>query len=548
MPAEPDPRLNRLFPSMARSVLAAAPAEWSRAIYKVEATPGCSSTSLTYDTADGRIGRTADLDDEVVMTLINLVGEDDAGFDIELTVRPDGDYEAAVSIREDTGLVAKDRGYFSILDPGHRPPPYRGSEPDETEPRDPSEAGDPDEVGRLIREYLSRVYAIFGKRLRTDEERPDSPADIRRHLDALERRTGVTLPADLRAAYEQAWGLDYRAFYPWSWLPPDWLDGALTNMREVIGWWPGWKLGWKEVVCDASPPGAVRRVKCHPAWIPFCDGPDQSYLAVDMSPGPEGRPGQVILVGRSWGDGAEYVADSVTTLIRNQLAALDRGDFDADVQEMTLSLHGEQFEFGRAEAAREWRGQAADLARDDITPELQRMLIWQGKRVDLEMLRDAPMLRELLVHSTVCDLAPLRDLPLESLQLKTARTDLTPLAGHPTLRVIALETTLAEPIDLAPLRTMPAIDGLDLSKAGVTGLDAIAELDGLRYLALNPDQWRELHERIGGLHRLPPLAAAHIAPAPSDDVVRHEEAVEWAGRLPGGDRPQVLRYTGRAER
>ena len=92
---------------------------------------------------------------------------------------------------------------------------------------------------------------------------------------------------------------------------------------------------------------------------------------------------------------------------------------------------------------------------------------------------------------------------------------------------------------------MPQIDGLDLSKADVTGLDVLAELEGLRYLALNPDQWRELLDRTGGP---PALAAAYLVPPGFNDLVSHEDAVAWAGRLPGGGRPRVLRHTGRAAR
>ena len=369
MSAELDPRLRRLPPSMAGSVLAAAPDEWSRATYKkVEVTGGSQTMRLSFDTADGRESRSADVGYEVVMALAELADGYEAGFDVELTVRPDGDYEALVTMRGATGLTEEDAGYLYTFDPDHRPPPYRGPEPDETGPRDPSQAGDPGEIASLIRDYLSRVHAIFGEPPgRTDEERPDGPEDGRRHLDALERRAGVRLPADLRAAYEQAWDPDHQPFYPWSWLPPDWLDDELTQMREITEW-PGWRLGWNKVACDASPPGAVRRVTSHPAWIPFCKGPDRSYFAVDMSPGPEGRPGQVIGIGHLWPDGAEYVADSVTTMVRNQLAALERGDCEADTEEMTLSLHGEEFEFGRTEAAREWRGKAADLTPDAVTP------------------------------------------------------------------------------------------------------------------------------------------------------------------------------------
>jgi hypothetical protein len=105
---------------------------------------------------------------------------------------------------------------------------------------------------------------------------------------------------------------------------------------------------------------------------------------------------------------------------------------------------------------------------------LQQILVWRGKHVDLEMLRGATALRTLRLDSTVCDLTPLRELPLEALLLSARRPDLAPLAGHPTLRVLELTAERADPVDLAPLRRMPLLDGLDVSKANVTGLDVIA--------------------------------------------------------------------------
>ena len=60
----------------------------------------------------------------------------------------------------------------------------------------------------------------------------------------------------------------------------------------------------------------------HPAWIPFATDSFGDYLAVDMAPGPNGRPGQVILIGRHQDRGPVYVADSVTELIRAHAEAL----------------------------------------------------------------------------------------------------------------------------------------------------------------------------------------------------------------------------------
>ncbi|MGI9284296.1 MAG: SMI1/KNR4 family protein [Pseudomonadales bacterium] len=48
--------------------------------------------------------------------------------------------------------------------------------------------------------------------------------------------------------------------------------------------------------CEATshPPGAVKHVPFSKGWIPFAEG-DEEYLCVDLTPGPAGCVGQVIL-------------------------------------------------------------------------------------------------------------------------------------------------------------------------------------------------------------------------------------------------------------
>jgi cell wall assembly regulator SMI1 len=72
---------------------------------------------------------------------------------------------------------------------------------------------------------------------------------------------------------------------------------------------------------DSHPPGKVRRAIDRPGWVPFVLGTGGDYLAVDMDPGPNGRPGQVIRIGGDSDDGPVYVADSVTTLFRSNWSA-----------------------------------------------------------------------------------------------------------------------------------------------------------------------------------------------------------------------------------
>ncbi|MFD0525994.1 hypothetical protein ACFQ1I_00065 [Kitasatospora arboriphila] len=59
---------------------------------------------------------------------------------------------------------------------------------------------------------------------------------------------------------------------------------------------------------------------------------------------------------------------------------------------------------------------------------------------------------------------------------------LTPLTGHRHLAALAVGATT--PIDLAPLRTLPALCALDLSRWPAVGVALLAAVPGLRYPAL----------------------------------------------------------------
>ncbi|MFI7340012.1 SMI1/KNR4 family protein [Streptomyces sp. NPDC050085] len=161
---------------------------------------------------------------------------------------------------------------------------------------------------------------------------------------------------------------------------------------------------------------------------------------------------------------------------------------------------------------------------DEVPATLQAIHINnQSEPVDLAPLAAAPALRLLhLNRSTALGLTPVRALPVESLRVTLADGDLSALEGHPHLA--ALDVTCAAPMDVAVLRTLPELRGLDLSDADARRLPALGELSGLRYLALGAAQWAELLDE----GKAPAgLAAAKLAGAD----VTFEEALRWAARL-----------------
>ncbi|WP_405681059.1 SMI1/KNR4 family protein [Streptomyces sp. NBC_00048] len=86
---------------------------------------------------------------------------------------------------------------------------------------------------------------------------------------------------------------------------------------------PGWDHGATHAVNTASD-AAVQGLAGSPGWIGFgSNGGDE--FAVDLTPGPAGYCGQVILVDHEQGLGAELVADSLTDFVLGRMREERRG-------------------------------------------------------------------------------------------------------------------------------------------------------------------------------------------------------------------------------
>ncbi|KAL9091900.1 MAG: hypothetical protein Q9165_004652 [Trypethelium subeluteriae] len=83
---------------------------------------------------------------------------------------------------------------------------------------------------------------------------------------------------------------------------------------------------WREQLLakqDSQPPNAVQKAYAHPAWIPLARDWGGNNIAVDLAPGPTGKWGQVILMGRdydckyvisrSWASFLATLADDLST-------------------------------------------------------------------------------------------------------------------------------------------------------------------------------------------------------------------------------------------
>jgi len=128
---------------------------------------------------------------------------------------------------------------------------------------------------------------------------------------------------------------------------------------------------------DSQPPNAIHKAYAHPAWIPLARDWGGNNIAVDLAPGPAGKWGQIILMGRdydckyvvarSWAAFLATFADDLST---------DKWWIDEDTKELKL---------------RQFKQQGVEPAYIDI-------LRW---RTDQKYGRRAPRRRPLRVNSNV---------------------------------------------------------------------------------------------------------------------------------------------------
>ncbi|MDR3036735.1 MAG: SMI1/KNR4 family protein [Kitasatospora sp.] len=430
------------------------------------------------------------------------------------------------------------RGRLLLLDPDHVHPAPGPTQPGSVLPP----AGDPGRAVALLAEYRRRTTELTGHR------RPLGPPLTTGQIEEAERRLGHRLPDDLRALYLAANGSDVMANGLWlghlRWLPLDEAVRAHADWAQYPHRPDPDRPAEVRVMDEPGPLDTVRRCLNHPGWIPFATADDGNYHAVDLAPAEHGRPGQVIESGRDFHDGPLYVADSVTSLLAAWLDLIDRGAYEIedapeDGEEIDLDYPPslEVTESVRPRnAERSARGPGLPAA---VAPTLLAVTADGGADegpLDLAPLAAAPRLRRLdLGERTATGLGTLRPLPVEFLRAGLAGAGLAPLSGH--LRLEALHLACDVPLDLAPLRTLPALWWLDLSRCAVEDLGVLRELAGLRYLALTDAQWTELLERDA----LPPaLAVARLAGGDATD----ERLRAWAGRFaPAEGEPQHIRGT-----
>jgi cell wall assembly regulator SMI1 len=184
-----------------------------------------------------------------------------------------------------------------LLVEGAVPEPWRRL-PDPAPTARPARPGD---LAALERWLLERLPAAGV----TDEE-----------FAAAEARLGLALPEELKVLYrvtgarQEDWD---QAVYDT--LGLELLPLAEVHVADAASRPAPWRYAAREAV--VAPPGAaVQQLVGSPGWIAFADNGGGDLLAVDLTPGPGGRTGQIVVLSHELLTGAELVADSLHEALR----------------------------------------------------------------------------------------------------------------------------------------------------------------------------------------------------------------------------------------
>ncbi|MFI0503015.1 SMI1/KNR4 family protein [Streptomyces albogriseolus] len=268
--------------------------------------PGAWSVPLPYRPPQpGRASLVSDNQDEfdaigLITEALKKEGSEGVSFVVEAASAPDRVrlhlIEPSSSV--EPGVATAHPGTLLLADRAQPEPVRRLPEP--VPGAAPAASADVDLLRRTLRERL-----------------PDAVGASEEDIAAAEARLGVTLPPELRALYEVVRGRyedwdDFRDPYDTigcELFPLSEVYIADAASREVL-----WQFGAMDAV-ETGPEHAVQQLVGSPGWIVFGDNGGGDRIAVDLTPGPDGHVGQVIIIGHEENIGAGLVADSLTDMV-----------------------------------------------------------------------------------------------------------------------------------------------------------------------------------------------------------------------------------------
>ncbi|THC55947.1 SMI1/KNR4 family protein [Streptomyces cellulosae] len=274
------------------------------------------------------------------------------------------------------GVVSPFVGALLLVE-GAVPEPWRRL-PEEMPGATPAPSADPELLERTLRERL-----------------PDAIGATEEEIAAAEARLGVALPDELKALYRvtrarwEEWGGDHAAEERVS----NAVDCELFSLDELyIADAASRPCPWQFAADDAvvtAPDAAVQGLVGSPGWIVFGDNGGGDRLAVDLTPGPGGHTGQVIVIDHERTIGAGLRADSLTDMVVNRPDGR-RQDRDADSPPVVARVNINYLDSVEAAARPElevlcigWRkGQPVSLAPVAGLPRLRTLTAVPGTLAD----------------------------------------------------------------------------------------------------------------------------------------------------------------------
>lgn len=320
-------------------------------------------------------GQTAEV--ERVLAALGADGVDNVSFMVETA--PDGktvlhvvDSGPAVEY----GIVSPFLGALLLVE-GAVPEPWRRL-PEAVPGAAPAPSADPGLLERTLRERL-----------------PDAIGATEAEIAEAEARLGVALPDELKALYRvtrarwQDWTGDYAAqervgkAVGCELFPLDGLYIADARSRPCP-----WRFAATDAVVTA-PDAAVQGLVGSPGWIAFGDNGGGDRLALDLTPGPGGHTGQVIVIDHERSVGAGLRADSLTDMVVNRREGR-HSERDGDNPPVVARVNARSLRSVEAAAHPElevlgigvWDGEPLSLAPVAGLPRLRTLTAYPGTLAD----------------------------------------------------------------------------------------------------------------------------------------------------------------------
>jgi len=151
-------------------------------------------------------------------------------------------------------------------------------------------------------EHMNQAWKRFETALTAAElgDRNLSPGATAEQLAAFEEGTELTLPDEVRSFWSRHAGEAPRD----AGLAGGFCFLSVVEAQKVMADWAGVRADMGTAIeeldqaCTSQPRGAIQRKYSSPGWVPLLRDHEGNYIGIDLNPGPDGTPGQVINFGR----------------------------------------------------------------------------------------------------------------------------------------------------------------------------------------------------------------------------------------------------------